>query len=191
MPRTSRSRWIIACAAGLLLAGCDDGPPADAPTANAAPVAPKAPANPLPPEMVAAVSSSRNATVVSVHFQLKGSPTVGKALPVDVAIIPHEAVSALNVHFQARDGLAVATGDTLERQADPTPEKPITHQLVLMPNREGVFMVTAIVDTESSIGMVSRIFSIPVIVTAPAAASPQSGPAPAAPPPTPTPAPSG
>jgi hypothetical protein len=155
----------MACAAGILLAACDDAPTAGTPTtADGAPKIAKPAGSNLPPQMVAAVSSTKNINVVSVHFVLNGAPTVNKALPVDIAIVPHESVSSLIVHFEARDGLAVAAGNVIERSTDPTPEKIIKHQLVLMPGREGVFMVTAIVETESSEGTISRIFSIPVIV---------------------------
>lgn len=187
---SSRTRWIIACAAAALLAGCDDGPSADAPKQATASKASKAskPATPLPPEMVAAVSSTRNTDVVSVHFMLNGTPTVSKALPVDIAIVPHDTLTALNAHFEARDGLALATGNVLERLADPKPESVIKHQLVLLPGKEGVFMVTAIVETESSAGAVSRIFSIPVIVGPPDVAAPAAPAAPTPPAPATNPA---
>jgi hypothetical protein len=165
MPSSSRLIWAIACAAGILLAACDDAPSGGASaTAQGAPKIPKPAGSILPPEMVAAVSSARNNGVVSVHFVLNGTPTVNKALPVDIAIVPHESVTSLIAHFEAHDGLALATGNVMERSSDPTPETVIKHQLVLMPSREGVFMVTAIVETESSEGSISRIFSIPVIV---------------------------
>jgi hypothetical protein len=47
-----------------------------------------------------------------------------------------------------------------------------------MPARDGVYMITVNVDTEGKEGIVSRIFSIPVIV-APAAAPAAPNPAPA------------
>jgi hypothetical protein len=181
--RSIRYRWITACAVGVLLAGCGDGVPEETP--SAAKPAPKVskPGSALPPDMVAAVSSTRNTDVVSVHFVLNGTPTVSKALPVDIAIVPHKPVLSLNVHFEARDGLALATGSVLERLAEPKPESVINHQLVLLPSKEGVFMVTAIVETETNDGAVSRIFSIPVIVGSPDAAgdAPETA-APAAPP---------
>jgi hypothetical protein len=170
----------MACAAGLLLTACNDGPAADAPSTDkaAAPKPARTAVGMLPPEMVAAVSSARNSDVVSVHFTLNGTPAVSKALPVDIAIIPHKPVASLNAHFEARDGLALATGSMLERVTDPATEKVIKHQIILLPGKEGVFMVTAVVETESGDGTVSRIFSIPVIV-GPAAAG-----TPAPPPPT-------
>jgi hypothetical protein len=162
---SSCTRWVIACA-GILLAGCDDGPPADGAPVPKVPVKATKPENPLPPDMVAAVSSTRNTHVVSVHFVLNGTSTVMKPLPVDIAIVPHEPVLSLNAHFEAHDGLALATGNVLERQADPRPGDIIKHQLVVLPAKEGVFMVTAIVETETGEGAVSRVFSIPVIVGA-------------------------
>jgi hypothetical protein len=164
---SSLTRWVAACAAGILLAGCGDGPSGDAPAPSAAAPKPAKPAGShLPPEMVAAVSSTRNINDVGVHFVLNGIPTVGKALPVDIAIVPHRPMASLVAHFNARDGLALATGDTLERQVDPLPEKIVKHQLVLLPAKEGVFMVTAAVETETEEGVLSRVYSIPVIVGA-------------------------
>jgi hypothetical protein len=186
MPSSTPIRWVIACAAGLLLAACDGGPPADAPAATGAAVKEsKSKAAAIPPEMVAAVSSAKNAAVVGLHFQLKGQPTAGKALPVDIALVPHVPMAYLSARFQARDGLSVATGDSLERRADPPADKVINHQLVLLPAAEGVFMVTAIVETEGEDGTVSRVFSIPVIVGPAAAEAPTPAADPAAAPSTP------
>jgi hypothetical protein len=165
MPSSNCLRWVIICATGILLAACDDAPtPATPPQAAGAPNIPKPASENLPPEMVAAVSSARNASIVSVHFGLKGAPTVNKALPVDIAIIPHGNITSLTVHFEAHDGLAVVSGNQLDRRSDPQPEKIIKHQLVLLPGREGVFVVSAIVEIESSEQTTSRIFSIPLIV---------------------------
>lgn len=174
---SSRTRRVVLCAAVILFAGCDGGEPADAPGSARPPTTPPKSATLAPPEMVAAVSSTRNAGVVSVYFALNGTPTVGKALPMDVAVVPHKPVVSLNVHFEARDGLAIATGNVLEARPDPRQEESIKHQLVLLPNREGVFIVTAVVETVTADGSISRVFAIPVIVAPPA---PAPAPAPAA-----------
>jgi hypothetical protein len=176
---SSRTRWVVACAAGMLVAGCNDGPSGDTSAAPKIPSNSSKPGAQLPADMVAAVSSVRNANVVGVHFVLNGTPTVLKPLPVEIAIVPHEPVLSIDARFEARDGLALATGDVLERQADPRPEAIIKHQLVLLPSKEGVFMVTAIVETETNEGAVSRVFSIPVIVAAADAAAGGDGTAPA------------
>jgi hypothetical protein len=165
MPGPKSSRLIAVCAAGILLASCDDAPPPGSQSGGPSGTKPKrVTAGVVAPEMVAAVSSTRNAAVVGVHFMLNGSPSVNKALPVDIALVPHEAIGTLRAHFEAREGLALATGNVLEALSDPKPEQVIKHQLVLLPSKEGVFMVTVIIDTETGDGSISRIFSIPVIV---------------------------
>jgi hypothetical protein len=133
-------------------------------------------------DMVAAVSSGKAANVISVHFALRATPTVNTALPVDVAIVPHRDVSSIIVHFDSQDGLAVTTGNSFGPKNDLDSEVAVTHQLVLLPTREGMFMVTCSVDTESVEGNVVRIFSIPVIVTAASAGSPVPTPTPDPPP---------
>jgi hypothetical protein len=56
----------------------------------------------------------------------------------------------------------------------------LKHKLVLQPTQEGVFLVTAAVDTEGADGVVTRIYSIPVIVhPAGAPAKPADNPSPA------------
>jgi hypothetical protein len=49
---------------------------------------------------------------------------------------------------------------------------------VLLPTKEGVFMVTSVVETDGADGNITRIFSIPVIVAADATPAPADAPAP-------------
>ena len=177
---------VAAFAAALLLSACGDGAPEEGakPAVTSGPG--KVAEGTLPPEFVAAVSAGGNSSVISVHFVLRNAPTVSKALPVDIAIVPHQTFTSVRAHFDSRDGLAVATGNQLDSKANPKPEKPIKHELVLMPARDGVFMVSAVIETEGVDGTISRVFSIPVIVapdtessSVPDAATPA---APAAPP---------
>ena len=163
-----------------MLAACDDAPAPLDPTATANKVASKAPkVAGLAPEMVAAVSAGKTASVISVHFALGAAPMVNKALPVDIAIVPHRDFTAVHAHFESHDGLALTSGDEFGPQAGAPAEKPIKHQLVLLPGRDGVCMVTAIVETEGEEGTVTRVFSIPVIVAPVSAAAPPANTAPA------------
>ena len=173
-----RSLMVVVCVA-LWLAACDDAPTESA-QVSTGPKPAKSSEGVLPPEFVGAVSAGRNNSAISVHFALRNSPTVNQALPVDIAIVPHQSFTAVRAHFDSRDGLALATGNELPSKSDPSPEKPIRHELVLMPGKDGVFMVSAIVETEGIDGTVSRVFSIPVIVAPQAAAAPptQAPPAP-------------
>jgi hypothetical protein len=159
-----------------MLAACDDAPaPADTPAASAKPAAASKVAG-LAPDMVGAVSAGKTAAMLSVHFALRAEPAVGHPLPVAIAIVPHRDFTALRAHFESRDGLPMTAGEVFGPLGDAPMEKALTHELVLQPEKEGLFMITAIVETEGADGTVTRVFSIPVIVSPP-------GSAPVAPPP--------
>ena len=168
----SRDRLLAVICAALFFAGCDDAPQpkteAAAPTNK--PVVPKS--QELPPEMVAAVSAGDSASAISMHFALRGLPAVSKAVPVDVALVPHREFISISAHFYGRDGVAVTAGDVMEPVTQSESGKPINHQLVLLPGKEGVYVVTASVETEGSEGTRTRVFSIPVIVAESSAAPP-------------------
>ena len=100
--------------------------------------------------MVAAVSAGRTANVISVHFALRAPPTVNQALPVDIAIVPHQEFSSLSAHFEGQDGL---TTDLRRRISGPRPTSKAKRHCRISwcccPTREGMFMMTASVETDS------------------------------------------
>jgi hypothetical protein len=159
---------ILAISASALftaLAGCGDpAPEQPTPSTSAATPAMTPKGEALPREMVAAVAAGKNSTAISVHFALASPPTVAAPLPVQIAIVPHEPFTTVSVHFESHDGLTMSKGEDFGPVNDVSPEKPLSHQLVLLPAKEGMFMVTAAVDTLSEEGNVVRIFSIPVVV---------------------------
>jgi len=178
MSTMGRAFMFAVFACGAMLAACDDAPTeqgSDTSAKTSKSGAPKVAG--LPAEMVAAVSGGRSAGAIGVHFALGNAPTVDKALPVEIAIVPHQDFVTVSGHFESHDGLVLISGDSFGPQSDVGAEKAIKHQLVLMPAKEGLFMVTAAVETEGTEGTVTRIFSIPVIVR-PATASPAAAPAP-------------
>lgn len=178
----ARASCLAALSAGLLLAGCGDPPPEAKPAAASdKPAGPKL-ADPGA-NMVAAVPAGKSSKYIGVHFSLGNSPTVNQALPIDIAVIPHENYSSLRGRFEVQDGLTLMSGDALALTKDAKAEVPLKHQIVLMPARAGVYMITASIETEGEEGMVSRVFSIPVIVSA---VAPPAGPAPPAAPSAPT-----
>jgi hypothetical protein len=172
----------LACTC-VLAAGCDDAPPESSPTAPAAGTAASGPKPAsLSNEMVSAVSAGKNASAIGVHFALRAPPTVGMPLPVAIVIVPHRKFLTVRAHFETHDGLTMTAGDVYGPSNDVAAESVLKHELTLLPEKEGVFMVTTIVDTEGEEGSVTRVFSIPVIVgPAGAAATPKTAPpAPAA-----------
>jgi GTP:adenosylcobinamide-phosphate guanylyltransferase len=172
-----RAGIFIALAGCALLAACDKSGPAPDVSKTSASTTRKAPKTAkLAEQMVAAVSTTRSATVIGVYFSLGNVPTANLALPVDIVLVPHEKLARLVAHFDGQDGLTVVSGDAMEPKTEVSAESTLSHQLVLMPTKPGVFMISASIETESSEGTVSRVFSIPVIVSAP----PSQAPAPTA-----------
>jgi len=160
-----------------VISACDDAPsePQErAPVVNRNDPPPKV-AN-LSGDMVAAVSAGRAANVISLHFALRATPTANTPLPVEVAIVPHRKFDSIRAHFESQDGLTAAAGDNFGPETGVEAESTLSHQLVLMPSREGMFMVTSSVETESEDGNVTRIFSIPVIVAPAAGTAPPAAP---------------
>jgi len=174
-------QWIVALLVVLPLAACGDSAPeksADAKTATTGPKKAK-----MNDNMVAAVSAGKSSTVVGVYFALGNAPTIDTPLPIDVAIVPHQDFTSLQARFYTQgDGLTLVSGDLLPPSTNAKSESPFEHKLVLMPRKEGVYMVSVNLETEGTEGSVSRIFSIPVIVAPAVTAAPA---APTATPPAP------
>lgn len=177
-----RAVFFTALLAGVFVAACDDPPPPKTPSAASGPA--PAMTNPakLPPQMVAAVSAGKSSDVISVHFALGAAPAPGKELPVDIALVPHRPFTAIRVHFEGHESLGLSTGKQFAHLKQVDTEDVLNHKLMLQPSQEGLFLVTAAVETEGEDGQVVRIYSIPVIVHAPGTpAKPDANPPPAAP----------
>ena len=162
---------LAAVAVFGLLSACGDPPPeqAAAKTTDKPSKSPKAAE--LSGQMVAAVSAGKSASALGVHFALGGAPTVAKPLPVQIVFIPHQKFAFLRAHFEGHDGIEVSMGADFGPVNDVEQEKQLSHQLMLVPTKEGMFMVTVSVDSMGDDGNVVRIFSIPVIVGPPDAAA--------------------
>lgn len=177
MPMLRQRAAFAALVCACMFSACDDPPEQQqAGTPAASTKVPTKNVASIPMDMVAAVSAGKSSDVIGLHFALRATPSVNTALPVEVAIVPHRDFSSLIVHFDSQDGLATTAGNTFGPQTDVKSEVPLTHQLVLLPTREGMFMVTAGVDTDGADGNTVRIFSIPVIVSG-VAATPAAAPA--------------
>jgi hypothetical protein len=165
-----RAGWLATSGLGLVLgSGCGSGDPA----ATAASVkthkqsktvlAAKQGEEDLA-DMVAAVNSTKAASPVELKFALTARPEVGQVMDLDVAVVPHEPVpESLSVAFQVADGLDIVDGSQLERVEKLVNGTPIRHVVRILPKRDGIFALTAIVSFAASNQDGSRTFSIPVI----------------------------
>ncbi len=168
-----RCVYLVALIAGAgMLAACEDsGNTPKVNTTETAPTAPMPKSDDLPPDMVAAVSANPTSSPVSVHFSLGARPEVNKALPVEIAIVPGQDFETVSAHFLTQNGLAVTVGGTYGPLKSPAVGKPLRHQLVLLPREEGVFVLTVNIDTIDRQGAnFTRLFSIPLLVSAPGVA---------------------
>ena len=115
-------------------------------------------------DMVAAVSSVKAGPPVELKFTLPTRPEVGQVMDLDVAVVPREPVpESLSVSFQVADGLDIVDGSQLERVDKLVDGAPIRHVVKILPKRDGVFALTAVVSFAASNQDGSRTFSIPVI----------------------------
>lgn len=165
---------LLACA---FAAACDDAPAPQTPAKGGAPAAAVNKEALVPANMVAAVSAGKSASMISLHFALEAVPAVGKPLPVAIMVVPHRPFASVRALFQAPDAIIVATGNEFEQQTNVKAETLLPHKILLQPRQEGVFLVTAALETEGEDGTVTRIYSIPVIVHSAAEASPRPAPA--------------
>jgi hypothetical protein len=166
-----RAGWMAALAMGgvLSVSGCGSGDkPAGATSSAKAPKLHKS----IPTttggqalgDMVAAVSASKPGPPVELKFSLPTRPEVGQAMDVDVAVVPRAPVpDNVSVSFQVVDGIDIIEGSQLERVGNLVDGIPIRHVVKILPKRDGIFTLTAVVSFTSANQDSSRTFSIPVI----------------------------
>jgi hypothetical protein len=159
-------------AAGLLLgvAGCGSGDKPSTSTANPkAHRTPKVAASSRPGEdnladMVAAVSAGKAGPPVELKFSLSTRPEVGQVMDVLLAVVPRTPVpDSVSASFQVVDGLEIVEGSQLERVDKLVDGTPIRHVVKILPKRDGIFTLTAVVSFVVENQDWTRTFSIPVI----------------------------
>lgn len=119
-------------------------------------------------DMVAAVTIAKGDELlpVEVKFALRERPEVGKASELDLEMIPSAPLDRLITVFHAEDGLNVSAGAGPAQRDRPEPGVPIPHQLTIVPERDGIFYVTATVLEDAGSESIARTFTIPVIAGA-------------------------
>lgn len=157
---------MFAVLAAAVAAACDDAPAPQATSgaSNPVPAKPAGKDAQIPPTMVSAVSASKTASLIGIHFALESAPAVGKPLTVNLAVVPHRDFAQLRVLFETPEAVKLASGGRFEAPNNVKAETLFSHRLVVEPKEEGVYLISAAVDTESDEGSVIRIYSIPIIV---------------------------
>ncbi len=163
----------VALGAAAVLCACSSGEapstPAGRATAGAATPRKSQPAAGLvPPDMVSAVSSGGSGpAAVQVKFELKARPGVAQPLDIDLAIVPSSgSLDQVSGRIEVGEGLELAAGQQIPPTERPVPGVPILHSIKVVPKRDGIFTVNAVLRLESAGLSSSQTFSIPVIVGA-------------------------
>jgi hypothetical protein len=162
---------VIAACLAASVAGCGSGDNPPAGPARAGGPKAHAQSKPAPAktgeaalaDMVAAVSSGK-AGPVELKFALPSRPEVGQVMDLDVAVVPRDPVpESLSVSFQVAEGLDIVDGSQLERVDKLVDGTPMRHGVRILPKRDGIFALTAVVSFSESNQDWTRTFSIPVI----------------------------
>ncbi len=158
-----------ALAASVMLVGCgSDETPGVAGGAAKPAIAPRRtqPGDLVSPNMVSAVSSAHSGPAsVQLKFELRERPDVARPLDIDVVILPAASgLDRLYGRVEVADGLQLAEGAQIAPTDRPVEGTPIRHSIKILPTRDGIFTVNAVVSVDAAGQSSSQTFSIPVIV---------------------------
>ena len=159
-----------------LLAACA-GEPGSAPGGSPAKAAGKRGEGSDPvAQMVAAVPSSTAASLIDMRFELATRPVAGQPLEVAVALVPAvDNLRSFTVVFQSSESVEVRAGAQLQQDDVPKLGTAYLHSVSVVPKRDGVSYLSAVVLVDQEGMSVARSFAIPMVVAdsfAAAAAAP-------------------
>jgi hypothetical protein len=167
--------WILGrnlallLAAATLLAGCGWGSPSGAAAGKGTtrPITRKAlsAADEVARTMVSAVAANKPSTVpVQVKFDVRDHPDVGQPVEVDLAIVPMSgSVDRVSGKVEADEGIEVVDGAEIAATDRPAEGTPIRHSVKVLPKREGIFTVRAVVTVDASGQSSTETYAIPLI----------------------------
>ncbi len=175
-PRRLLVCWPMATL--VLLGACSSEPEPEA-AVPAAPAATKPTVAAAPKDETAnfarAVGDGKPGAAVNIRYEFSGKPTLGVPTELDVAFIPSAGVDSMEAKLSGMDGITLA-GNLIASFSAVEAGKPYRHTISVLPDRTGVFYITASVNTQIAGSALNRTFSIPFVVGQP---SVQQKPAPA------------
>jgi hypothetical protein len=178
MTRRPLAHLTLIVLAAALLGGCGSHSPGAGPAGQSASKA--AAKKPLTREdefsrnMVSAVAANKPSMVpVQVKFDLRDRPDVGQPVQVDLAIVPMSAsVDRVSGKVEGEDGLELTEGAEIAATERPAEGVPIRHAVKVLPRRQGIFTVRAVVTVDAGGVASTESYSMPVIAGAGAGENP-------------------
>jgi len=162
-----RKSILLGALSVLWLAGCgsDSGVEDAAKQAQAKPVKRiVVPVDPLA-SMARAVGNGKPGAAVDLRYDLLQRPEAGKPLQLQVALVPGPGVDGMEVTFSGMDGISLS-GELTASFAGVKSGEAYKHTLSVLPDRNGVFYVTASINAQVGGAMAGRTYSIPFVVGA-------------------------
>jgi hypothetical protein len=117
-------------------------------------------------DMTAAVSTAKGNARVVIKFALRERPEVGKPARLDLTLVPQMALDHMVASFYAEDGLTLQEGGETASLERPEPYAAIQRTLTVVPQRDGIFYVSATVIADAGTESVARTYTIPLIAGA-------------------------
>jgi hypothetical protein len=162
------ARAFILCT--LMAAGaCHRESDAPAPAAPAprvvapAPVKPGPTAQELTAGMVEAATQGKSQLAVQLKFELPHRPTIGRAMDVDIAVMPQIDAGGAAIQVSGGDGLTVGGTNSIDLPALEAGQV-YRQSIQVTPTTDGVLLLGLTVSMKHDEITESRVFSIPLIV---------------------------
>ena len=119
--------------------------------------------------MVNAVADAKGGdpVPVQVKFQLKSRPDVAQPLDVDIVIVPISgSVDRVVGTVEGEDGLDIVDGGQIPAADRPAEGVSIAHTIRVLPKRDGIFTLSAVLTVDSAGQSNRETYSIPIIAGA-------------------------
>jgi hypothetical protein len=121
-------------------------------------------------DMVAAVPTGKSGPPIDLKYELRELPEVGQPLDVDIAILPDgPAIAGVSGKFQSGEGLELVDGGDIPQVDKPAAGAVIRHVVRVLPQKDGIFTLSATVSVDVGNDSLTRVFAIPVMVGDPTA----------------------
>lgn len=157
----------LAVALGLLAACGSEPEPEAATVATPAKSVKAAPADETA-TFAKAVGDGKPGAAVTIRYDFSGKPTIGTPTELDVAFIPSAGVDSLEATLGGMDGITLA-GPLTATFNSVESGKAYHHKISVLPDRTGVFYISASVNTQIAGSSLNRTFAIPFVVGQPVA----------------------
>jgi hypothetical protein len=151
-----------------LLGGCGSSHE-ETPAARAATRAKKAlnPQDTLARSLVGAATSVKPGSSpipVQVKFALLGRPDVAQPVDIDLAIVPTASnLDRISGKVEGEEGLELVGSGELEPADKPVENTPIERTIKVLPKKNGIYLLTAVVSVDMGGQISTQSYSIPVI----------------------------